>query len=182
MKFARKRAVSPIIASLLLIAIAVAAGIIVYVYVNSLAGGLTGTSGQQVSGQVEMTAYNFQEISADAPPTNAGCVTSGTGNSSPCAIIYVKNTGGSAVTLGNVYFDGVALTEEGSAPTMNPQSDYEFALMQVYGTGSPTCAPGTGQCFQGLASSYTAGTSHTIKIVESTGTVTVLTIVAGKTG
>lgn len=41
MNFQRRRGVSVIIATLLLIAIAVAAGIIVYVFVNGLAGNLT---------------------------------------------------------------------------------------------------------------------------------------------
>ncbi len=54
-----RKAVSPIIATLLLIAIAVAAGIIVYVYVNSLAGGLTSGGGQQVSEQLSLDAYNY---------------------------------------------------------------------------------------------------------------------------
>ena len=50
MKFSR-RAVSPIIATLLLIAIAVAAGVLVYVYVNSLSGNLTSSNGNQVTHQ-----------------------------------------------------------------------------------------------------------------------------------
>ncbi len=45
MQITARKAVSPIIATLLLIAIAVAAGIIVYVYVNSLCGNVTGGGG-----------------------------------------------------------------------------------------------------------------------------------------
>jgi flagellin-like protein len=181
MKFNQKRAVSPIIATLLLIAIAVAAGIIVYVYVNSLAGGLTGGGGgAQVSSQVELTAYNFNQLTGTPPTGN--CATSGTGNAAPCAIIFVKNTGGSSVTVGDVYFDGAQLTETGTAFTMAPQVDYEFVLLHVVGT-TPTCVTAdTGDCFSGLPSSITAGTTHTVKIVESTGTVSVFSVTAGSSG
>ena len=68
MKVTARRAVDPIIATLLLIAIAVAAGIIVYVYVNSLAGGLTQSGGQQVSKQLSMDSYAFAASGANTAP------------------------------------------------------------------------------------------------------------------
>jgi flagellin-like protein len=101
LKFTHRRAVSPIIATLLLIAIAVAAGIVVYVYVNSLAGGLTGSGGQQVSQQLQMQAYNF------APQTySAGKIANG-----QVLDVFLENTGSSSLSIANVYFDGTALTE-----------------------------------------------------------------------
>ncbi len=96
MKFSRKRGVSPIIATLLLIAIAVAAGIIVYVYVNSLAGGLTGGGGQQVAVQLQLQAYSFN--------------TAGTGNGQ-FLDIFLKNVGGASITISAIYVDGNVLTE-----------------------------------------------------------------------
>ena len=53
------RAVAPVIATLLLIAIAVAAAIIVYVFSIGLLGGLQTSGGQQVKQQVIMEAYNW---------------------------------------------------------------------------------------------------------------------------
>jgi flagellin-like protein len=47
-----RKAVSPVIATLLLIAIAVAAGIILYVFVSGFTGSLTQTSGQQAAEQL----------------------------------------------------------------------------------------------------------------------------------
>ncbi len=102
MKFSRRRAVSPIIASLLLIAIAVAAGIIVYVYVNSLAGNLTSSGGNQVSQQIQLQAYSFN---------TAG---SGTGQ---FIDLNIENVGSSAVSISQVYVDGTALTEWGTGTT-----------------------------------------------------------------
>ena len=101
MNFTRRRAISPIIATLLLIAITVAAGIIVYVYVNSLAGGLTGGGGQQVSSQIQMQASSF------LPQTYTGS----TKENGQVLDVFLENTGSSSIAISNVYFDGVQLTE-----------------------------------------------------------------------
>src|SRR5208282_3364000 len=100
MKFSRRRAVSPIIATLLLIAIAVAAGIIVYVYVNSLAGGLTSGGGQQVSSQIQLQAYSFTGITSTSVSSN-GVI----------GEAFLENTGSSSATISAIYFDGAALTQ-----------------------------------------------------------------------
>jgi len=232
MKFSTKRAVSPIIATLLLIAIAVAAGIIVYVYINSLSGTLTGGGGNQVSQQLQMQAYSFNAIS-------------GTGASSAGMVVdaFVKNVGSSSITIGSVYFDGTPLTEWSfaSGTTYNE-------VLQVPGTGgncfaaipvsvttvpvtlsastsgsvstsgttalcgtngaaqscaavvcidtgatlgnhaetglaaSPLAAQSANQIVIGLNSAVTAGTSHTIKIVTTSGGQVVFTVVAGRSG
>jgi len=139
MNFSRKRAVSPIIASLLLIAIAVAAGIIVYVYVNSLAGGLTNGGGQQVSQQIQLEAYAFN--------------TAGTGTGQ-VVDIFMKNVGGSAVTINAIYFDGTALVEW--TPTAGTYAQY----MMV---------PNSGQsCFAAVPSSATY--TFTTSVSSGTGT------------
>src|SRR2546428_651149 len=96
MQVTAREAVSPIIATLLLIAIAVAAGIIVYVYVNSLAGGLTSGGGQQVEAQVQLQAYSFNAV--------------GTG-SGQVIDIFLKNVGGASVTISAIYVDGTAMVE-----------------------------------------------------------------------
>jgi len=59
-KHVNNRAVAPVIATLLLIAIAVAAAIIVYVFSIGLLGGLQTSGGQQVKQQVILEAYNWQ--------------------------------------------------------------------------------------------------------------------------
>jgi flagellin-like protein len=128
MKFSRRRAVSPIIASLLLIAIAVAAGIIVYVYVNSLAGNLTGSSGNQVAQQIQLQAYKFTSVS-------------GTGPSSTNVVVdvFLENVGSSSVTISAIYFDGTALTEWFT--NAGPPIAYDEVL-QVDGSG--------GNCFAAI--------------------------------
>jgi hypothetical protein len=100
MKVTARKAVDPIIATLLLIAISVAAGIIVYVYVNSLAGGLTTGGGTQVTSQLQLQAYTFTGISGTSMTSN-GVV----------ADVFLQNTGSSSLTISSVYFDGTALTQ-----------------------------------------------------------------------
>ncbi len=86
-----RKAVSPVIATLLMIAIAVAASIIVYVWSIGLLGGLMGGGGSQVKEQLIMEAYNWP------PGTSAFTVT-------------LRNVGSSAVTLANLYVGGVLAT------------------------------------------------------------------------
>jgi len=52
-----RKAISPVIATLLMIAIAVAASILVYVWSMGLVGSLQGTGGQQTREQLIMEAY-----------------------------------------------------------------------------------------------------------------------------
>ncbi len=211
MKFNHRRAVSPIIATLLLIAIAVAAGIIVYVYVNSLAGGLTGGGGQQVAVQVQLQAYSFN--------------TAGTG-SGQVIDIFLKNVGGASITISAIYVDGNALTEWGAGAyaqwLMVPNSGQScfaavptsatFTIVTAVSSGTGTASACTGgptlctvtnfclntgsaqtetltlavgaanQILVGLNSAVTGGTSHNVKIITSTGGQSVFTVTAGRTG
>jgi flagellin-like protein len=96
LNLSRRRAVSPIIATLLLIAIAVAAGVLVYVYVNSLSGNLTSSNGNQVTHQLQLQAYTY----------NVGGVATG-----QLIDFYIENVGGASVTISAIYFDGTPLTE-----------------------------------------------------------------------
>lgn len=151
MQKAARKAVDPIIASLLLIAIAVAAGIIVYVYVNSFAGGLTQGGGQQVSDQLQMDAYNFGSLTAP--------------------IVTIRDVGSGSIQISQIFFDGQVAT--------------------LTGTGAPAgCATGTTiatttTCqitINTTGLGITSGTSHTIKILDTTGGTGVMTVVAGRSG
>jgi flagellin-like protein len=149
-----RKAVDPIIATLLLIAIAVAAGIIVYVYVNSLAGGLTSGGGQQVSDQLSMDAYNYGTIGSGVTLT-------------------IRDVGSTTVTINSIFFDG-ALIPSGSLTNQNPATcAIGTVSIAPTGTCSFTLTPGTAP---------SAGTSHTIKILTTSGGTSVITVIAGRTG
>jgi flagellin-like protein len=116
MKMTARKAVDPIIATLLLIAIAVAAGIIVYVYVNSLAGGLTSGGGSQVSDQISMDAYNFGTLTAP--------------------VITIRDVGSGSISISNIFLDGQVATLTGTGTpagcatgtSIAPTSTCQFTL------------------------------------------------------
>jgi flagellin-like protein len=216
MKFSRRRAVSPIIATLLLIAIAVAAGVLVYVYVNSLSGGLTSSNGNQVTQQMQLQSYSFNSITGR-----------GTGQ---FVDAFMENVGGSSVSISAIYFDGNALTEwyvtggnygqynmlpntvqncfMAIPTTINPatvvstQSDSGSPSSCTAVPSSQACtAPnvcvnlvstpaetltiatqGSVQLVIGLNTAQTAGTTHSIKVLTTSGGVSVFSVVSGRTG
>jgi flagellin-like protein len=85
-----RKAVSPVIAVLLMIAIAVAAAILVYVWSMGLIGTLQTGGGQQVREQIEMDAYNWQ---------TPGTLT-----------LYLRNVGAADVVIDEVYISGEQAT------------------------------------------------------------------------
>ena len=101
------RAVSAVIATLLLIAIAVAAAIIVYVFSIGLLGGLQTSGGQQVKQQVIMEAYDWTGATLQLTLRNVGPAQvqfadwfingamAGTGGAGCAASLYKLSVGGS---------------------------------------------------------------------------------------
>ncbi len=85
-----RRAVSPVIATLLMIAIAVAASVIVYVWSIGLLGGLMGGGGSQVRQQLIMEAYNW---------TNATSLA-----------FTLRNVGSASATVSSVYLAGTLVS------------------------------------------------------------------------
>jgi len=82
-----KKAVSPVIATLLMIAVAVAASVIVYVWSAGLLGTLMGGGGAQVKEQLIMEAYDWG---------TPGTLT-----------LYLRNVGSSSSNVTAVYVGGV---------------------------------------------------------------------------
>ena len=156
--------VSPIIATLLLIAITVAAGIIVYVFVSGTVGNLTQGGGQQTGQQVELTSYAFSlTASSNLCDGQAGAT-------APCLVISVKNTGGSAITIDQIFFDGQPLTPAGS-PSLSLNTDQDA----TYLLASANASPG----FNGVTTGLTGGSTHVVKIVTATGGLFSYTVIAG---
>ncbi len=151
-----RHAVSPVIATLLLIAVAVAGGIIVYVYVNSLSGGLTSGGGQQVSEQLSLDAYNYQTIASGVT-------------------ITVRDSGSSSVTISSVFFDGAL------AASFGTQSPAACAAGSTATAAGATCMFSLTTSPAGVTTA-TAGTNHIVKIITATGGTTVFSVTAGRSG
>jgi flagellin-like protein len=99
-----RRAVSPVIATLLMIAIAVAASIIVYVWSIGLLGGLMQSGGgAQTAEQLVMTAFDGHTK------------------------VTVQNTGARAINMSMLYVNGVA-TSAGLPVVLQPGSSTQLTL------------------------------------------------------
>ena len=203
MKFQRRRGVSVIIATLLLIAIAVAASIIVYVFVNSIAGGLTAGGGQQTTERLQMQGYNFAVA-------GGSCACSGS-----LLQVFILNSGSGTSTVSTVYFDGalvplVAATQTNTAlpgaGVIDAFYTSQGSLLQDFTTTCSTTAgaannycstvaggatnglgqlynaAATGQIFFVFGTAPTAGTAHTVKVVTTTGATFVYSVSAGRSG
>jgi len=86
-----KKAVSPVIATLLMIAVAVAASVIVYVWSAGLLGTLMGGGGAQVKEQVIIEAYEWP--------------------SSGALKLYLRNVGAADVKIVAIYVGGTSNTQ-----------------------------------------------------------------------
>jgi len=162
MRFTARKAVSPIIATLLLIAIAVAAGIIVYVFVNSISGNLTQQGGQQVADQLSMDAYTYP--SAGTAP-----------------VLVLRNVGSSSVTLSQIYFDGNLCQAAGATCTAAPALTTGAGLCSA-ATLPSVCTAGQYTQVTLTTSAQTSGTSHIVRIETSDGGTFTFSIIAGRSG
>ena len=88
-----RKAVSPVISVLLMVAVAVAAAILVYVWGMGLIGTLQTGGGSQTREQVELDAYNWNTTSL---------------------YLYVRNVGASDVVVDAVYIGGETGTVGGT--------------------------------------------------------------------
>ena len=161
MKVTARKGISPIIATLLLIAIAVAASIIVYVFVNSLSGNLTQQGGQQVADQVSMDAYTYP--SAGTTP-----------------VLVLRNVGSSSITLSAIFFDGNLCQASGVTCTAGAALTTTGGCTAV--TVPSVCSTGSYTQVTLTTSAQTVGTSHVIRIETSDGGTFTFTIIAGRSG
>ncbi|MEM3382117.1 MAG: archaellin/type IV pilin N-terminal domain-containing protein [Candidatus Bathyarchaeia archaeon] len=112
-----KRGVSPVIAVLLMVAIAVAASILVYVWSMGLIGTLTTGGGQQLKEQVILEAYNWKTTST--------------------LELYLRNVGNSEVVVDAVYVSGQSytLTTGSSLSVQGPPVKISITLSGTYTSG-----------------------------------------------
>lgn len=198
MRFESRRAVSVIVATLILVAISVTAGIIVYVFVGGLAGSLTQNGGQPVTEKLQIQSYTF-ELS----PGACAC-------SQQVLEMFFLNPGPAVTKVSAVYFDGVLLTLSTpftAATSLSTINDNAYTaptttLVNDYTTGTCTATAGpsgdlcftsattktsysvgdVGQIVITFSSAVTYGSGHTVKVVSTTGATNVFTVVSGIAG
>jgi flagellin-like protein len=115
-----KRAVSPVIATLLMIAIAVAASIIVYVWSIGLLGGLMGSGGSQTKEQLIMEAYNWV-----SPGTTLA--------------FTLRNVGSAPVVVAAIYLGGINQGAVTSSVAIGTSVPFSLSVVSA-GTFTPGAA------------------------------------------
>ena len=139
-----KRAFSPVIASLILMLLAVAAGVVVYAYVMGWLGGATQTPGGTKG------AAQFDSLYAKDHGTDH-------------ITVWVRNIGQKELTLGMIYVDGTAYTNETSTGSTNPYfDDSEVAVPitdVVYIYLETSCPTLTKHLFYEVKVTFTDGTT-----------------------
>nr|MDO8134759.1 hypothetical protein [Candidatus Njordarchaeum guaymaensis] len=104
----RRKALSPVIATLLMVAIAVAAAIITYVWSMGLLGGLMGTGGSQTKEQVIIEAYDW---------TATGTLK-----------FVLRNVGSAQVEIAAIYLEGNSLGAAASTVTIGSTVAYSLTV------------------------------------------------------
>jgi len=100
----RRKAVSPVIATLLIVAIAVAAAIITYVWSMGLLGGLMGTGGQQTKEQLIVEFYDWKDLATIK--------------------FSLRNVGSVNCLIAAVYLEGEDLTAGGDTISIGTNKGY----------------------------------------------------------
>lgn len=159
----KRRAVDPVIATLLLIAIAVAAAIIVYFFVTGLIGGLStgaGSSLVTISGGISV-------------PTGGGSgvltLTVRNGASNPISAILLK----SLDNAGTDYYCPASSADANCATKTDPTLTWTPLALPVGSSASTLAA--YSPC--NVAAGFTSGNTYTalIQVTFSTGSIAVLT-------
>jgi FlaG/FlaF family flagellin (archaellin) len=148
-----KRGVSVIIAALLLIAIAVAAAVLLYVFSIGLMGSLGSSGGQQTKDQVILEAYDWSGTT-----TCSGAITT--------LCLSLKNVGSSTVNLAtgsaDFFVNGVSMVAAGGSATLTPGAPTNVVTVTIAGF-TPT-----------------PGAAYPVKIVLPDGGVFSYTAIAGQ--
>jgi flagellin-like protein len=139
------RGVSTIIAALLLIAIAIAAGVLLYVFSMGLMGTLQGSGGQEVKDEVIMEAYDWHLPAS--------------------LVLQLRNTGATTVNLNtaDLYLAGQGPVTAGSGGAVGTCTT---------GSANTAVIPG-GACPYTITisnpNSYTVGVAYVIKLALADG-------------
>ena len=191
--FNSRRAVSPIIATLLLVAIAVIGGTIVFIFSNGF------FSQAQVSGtptieSLEITGYDARDtenlvMHDGLVLSNIGGVASGDGfNAGDRIAVYLQNNGVQKFNLKEIRFAGTIYNYTAvnniPPPVVSTSGEFYIILEGIAsgGLNEPTPALNPGQeasIVLSLAENLKSGRDSQLKITSSNGVVFVKTVITG---
>jgi len=193
----RSRAVSEIVAAMLLISIVVAATFIIWVYSSNLLGSLQGAQPPtgQYSNQLTLEYYDW--TNTPSATTGAQCsltyaaLHSGTPNCATLILVF-RNVGSGVANIAAYYVNGiqvtyptsstctlsgttVSTTTAASITSLSPQASCSVTLTMPTGT-----IYATGTTATTTALTITVGVPYSIQIATTTGGVFQYTCVAGQ--
>jgi len=145
------KAVSQVIAALLLIAISVAAAVLVYVFSIGLLGSLQSSGGQQAKQQLIMEAYNWNNA---APPTTL--------------LLTVRNVGPAQIQVADVFINGVIQTSVAFGGSFAGPNTNQLA---VGSSGTITIT---------TSGTYNGGVAYVVKVVTIDGAVFSYSAICGQ--
>lgn len=185
------RAVAPIIATLLMVAIAVVGGILVFVFAQGFFSQTQISSAPQIE-SIEIIGFDARDISTQilASGTATTAVGSTAGDNKLLqgdnVIVYIKNNSPGNLTFSQVSFAGLVYaydTSSGAVGTALPaNAKYSLVLLQANaaGTSVPTLPAGSiASLVIGLDDAIKVGRDAQIKLVTSKGNVFIDAVVIG---
>ena len=187
-----KKAVSEIVAAMMLISITVAATFVIYVYSSNLLGSLTGAQPQsgQYSNQITLEYYDWTNTGSSGSLCNLNRATP------DCTKLKltIRNVGSGLANIAAYYVSGTQITigGVGSAPPICSGTATSYVATTTITTGTvaskitylPLVLP-QGSCTVTLTMpttglTITPGVAYTVKIATSNGGVFVYSCVAGQ--
>jgi len=171
------RAVAPIIATLILVAIAVVGGVMIFVFAQDFFGGESMT-GPGTIDQLTIAGYDFRDAAANSIKSHNGTAATGTAGSSgnfdagDHAAIYLRNSGAADIQISTVRVADALLSYKSVAPATLAAGEYTVYVDNLAGTltlqTSPTIAAGeTGTIF--FENNTVVKNGRTVSIDVTTG-------------
>jgi archaeal type IV pilus assembly protein PilA len=138
------KALSPVVASIILIAVTVAVSVVVAAWMGGMTIGLMGSAEQ-----VSITNVEFDK-------TNEAM------------LVTVSNSGSTTVTINNVYVNGVSATLAYASPTPSPAPSPAYSIVKASTLIISTDLPNSV-----TSGALSPGSAYTVKIITAKGTAVV---------
>lgn len=158
-----KRGVSPIIATLMLVAVAVVGGVVVYTYFQNIS---TKTASQNITVEnVQLLGYDIRQVNPITNHLGGGIANANNATAITYAALYIKNNSPSPIEINRVYVNGAAYNFNPGALGAG-----QFHVGSSVSSGSNTVNVGsTDTLLLRFSTAITAGTNLTIIVETSSG-------------
>lgn len=168
-----KRGVSPIIATLMLVAVSVIGGVVMYTYFQNIS---TKTASQSIAPEnIQLLGYDIRQVNPITNHLGGGIANANNASTITYAALYVKNNSPSPIEISRVYVNGAAYTFNSGALNQG-----QFHVGSSVSSGGKTINLGsTDTLLLRFHGAITSGTNLSIVIETNSGQQFKYTVVAG---